>query len=219
VSDLSKLFSPEIYPRFRNYSLLLLAIVIGGGYFNLFGYQQKDKDVRVDQDGTLICEYFTYNHWMFDASAFWTRSPVYIEEGQDITLVIEGSYLHQSTGQVFNANGQKHIGNRTHYIDSVAAKGQLLAQIVRDGYQPKARPEDVIKLSAGQNQFTAKEDGYIWCTTNQEIFHPYGKEEWERYKALTADSMDVVQFFNTKPEPLYNQLFGSLSVKIIAKRN
>lgn len=219
MSDLSKLFSPEIYPRFRNYSLLLLAIVMGGGYFNLFGYQQKDKYVSIDQDGTLICENFTYNHWTFDASAFWTLSPVYIEKGQDITLVIEGSYLNKVSNEVYTAKGQPYKGRMTNYIDSVAQKGQVLAQIVKEGYQPKARPEDVITLSAGQNQFTAREDGYIWFTTNQEIFHPYDKDQWERYKTLTADSMDVVQFFNTKPEPVYNQLFGSLSVKIIAENN
>ena len=228
---LAELFSNENYPRLRAYTILIVALITGGAFVNnRFGSDQESA-VHVKDDGCIIVGNCSITMWAHSANVLWEKSPVKVNKDDEISIIISGSYIdriddlltQQNKENSITASGIKKKGFANEaskgLIQRSANYGQLLLQVVEEGYRPKVRPsgDNVYKLNDGVNKLQAKESGVLWFTTNQ-CSVVDGDTNWiNNNNNELNDSLTLVH--SKKSEPDFDNNFGQLMLQIVVNRN
>ena len=148
---INNLFSDETYPNLRSYTILVVSLVTGVLLtFNFFGGNNKSKINENNEE--LAANGSNQYVWVHSTTEMWQRCPVFVQEGQAISLLVSGTYTNnvQSLVQgnrsqhILTANGKTKNGvdslHLSMLIDQKAQFGQLLFQVVAKNNRPTPFP-------------------------------------------------------------------------------
>ena len=220
--EISELFSKDKFPQLRNYTLLIAALIAGGGVIS-GGFGKNDDEYAGTSDNPAKSSLV----WVHSTQVFWEESPVEVNKGDKVPIYASGSYYDsvddliggEHKADVLSASGIRNVPHTRAAMNLLVSGhskyGQLLVQIVPDGAHPKLKPEpnDFRELENGKNDFSANHGGTLWFTTNHPSFSPYDQQMLATYNELFGDSVTVFQHDN-KPEPNYRDNFGHLTLQI-----
>lgn len=214
---ISQIFSAELFPRFRNYTILLAALIAGGGY--MMGDGGEPSGAVINDDGSITIGSKTIYQSVYPTSENWFDAEAEVTDGSTIRVLVSGTYWDEDTQSRIGVlgNGEDHA--QLPHISQKAKHGQLLMQVTESGFRPTAKPKssEVYVLKEGWNKITAKKTGDLYFSVNEKSYDPYNQSDWEQYKADTGDSLGLIDFQTKKPEPFFEDNIGHLILKIIVE--
>ena len=112
--SISNLFSDKIYPNLRSYTILLASLIAGIFVtFNFFG-GGKNQTNR-EENGLVTIDDSNHYLWIHSSTQLWEKSPVFVERGNQISIITSGTYCSNVDSLVsghrraylINASGKK----------------------------------------------------------------------------------------------------------------